>query len=42
LIARLTTALVGLLRLLRVVPTLTGGWTCEETLINDIADIRIV
>ena len=42
LIARLTTALVGLLRWLGVVPTLTGGRTCEETLINYIADIRIV
>jgi hypothetical protein len=42
LIARLTTALVGLLRWLGVVPTLTGRRTCEETLINDAADIRIM
>ena len=44
LIARLTTvaALVGLLWLLGVVPTLALWWTCEHTLISDIADVRIM
>ena len=44
LITRLTAvaALVGLLWLLRVVPTLTGWCTCEHTLISDIADVKIM
>ena len=44
LIARLTTVatLIGLLRLLRVVPPLTGWRTCEQTLISEVADMRVV
>jgi len=37
LVARLTAvALIGLLRLLRVVPTLTLRWTWTKTTVNDI------